>query len=232
MSFTGSWKELCDNKTLKQAHITDSDHFLILDGKIYYEKYFYAESKQSGLYCADFDLSGERMIGEAMKLLAADPATKSLLVSKDVKMLRISPESGEETCLMDLSEAGWNWDEHDTIRFSEVNIIQDTIYTKAELWGYQEGNGWNLKQITDVRDNFSQMSYVPEEGTEEKVYLLGKTEHYTLYGKGDYQSMLLEYNGNYAEIQYPYTSNYMDSPDLLETDLDGDSIEELAVWCL
>ena len=91
------------------------------------------------------------------------------------------------------------------------------------------GAGWNLKQITDVRENFSQMSYVPEEGTEENVYLLGKTEHYTLYGKGDYQSMLLEYNGNYAEIQYPYTSNYMTPPDLLETDLDGDSIEELAI---
>lgn len=273
-----------DNKTLKQAHITDSDHFLALDGKIYYEKYFYAESKQSGLYCADFDLSEERMIGEAMMLLAADPASKSLLVSKDGKLLRILPESGEEKCLMDLSEAGWNWDEHDTIRFSEVNMIQDTIYAKVELWGYQEGNGWrdslidskhyqiqgdgsgyqiwdpnasleasgdmfaylynekpglpcedpsgagwNLKQIADVRENFSQMSYVAEEGTEENVYLLGKIEHYTFYGKGDYQSMLLEYNGNYAEIQYPYTSNYMTPLELMETDLDGDSIEELAI---
>lgn len=41
--------------------------------------------------------------------------------------------------------------------------------------------------------------------------------------------MLLEYNGNYAEIQYPYTSNYMTPLNLLETDLDGDSIEELAI---
>ena len=47
--------------------------------------------------------------------------------------------------------------------------------------------GWDMENIIDVREKFSYMSYVPEEGTEEDTYLLGKTKSYTLYGKGDYR---------------------------------------------
>lgn len=89
--------------------------------------------------------------------------------------------------------------------------------------------GWNLEQVTDVRKTFAAMSYIPEEGTEDDTYLLGQTENYTLYGKGDYESMLLAYGDDYAWIRYPYTSNYMIPLDLMEYDYDGDGDEELAI---
>lgn len=89
--------------------------------------------------------------------------------------------------------------------------------------------GWNLEQVTDIRSNFADLSYVPEPGTEDDTYLLGETENYTLYGKGDFQSMLLTRNGRYSEIHYPYASNYMILPDLMEADFDGDGIEEVAI---
>lgn len=93
-----------------------------------------------------------------------------------------------------------------------------------------EAAGWDLQNAQDVRgERFGMLPSSPAEGTEESTYLLGNTEQYTLYGKGDYASMLLEYNGLYSEIHYPYTSNYMIPPKLLEADLDGDGINELAI---
>ncbi len=89
--------------------------------------------------------------------------------------------------------------------------------------------GWDLQNIRDVRLDFSALSPEPAAGTENNTYLLGKTEQYTLYGKGDYYHMLLEYNGLYAEIYYPFTSNYMIQPMLLEADLDSDGTNELAI---
>lgn len=88
---------------------------------------------------------------------------------------------------------------------------------------------WDLSNVKDVRETFSQMSYIPKEGAENETYLLGKTEHYTLYGKGSQDKLLLESEGNYAQIQYPYTSNYMTPLELLETDLDKDGQQELAI---
>lgn len=92
-----------------------------------------------------------------------------------------------------------------------------------------EETGWDLADVTDVRQNFTYMSYVPEPGTEDDTCLLGQTENYTLYGKGDFESMLLASDGVYAEISYPYGSNYMILPDLMEFDYDGDGTEELAI---
>lgn len=89
--------------------------------------------------------------------------------------------------------------------------------------------GWNMEHIVDVREKFSRMSYTPEEGTEDDTYLLGKTKSYTLYGKGDYRYLLLECDGNYAQIRYDYTSNYMTPLDLMEIDLDKDGKQELAI---
>lgn len=89
--------------------------------------------------------------------------------------------------------------------------------------------GWDLENVIDVRDTFAALPYTPEPGTEDNTYLLGKTENYTLYGKGDYEFMLLERNGRYSEIHYPYTSNYMTPLDLMEFDYDRDGIEELAI---
>ena len=90
-------------------------------------------------------------------------------------------------------------------------------------------HGWNLENAKDIRGNFSYMSYVPEEGTEGYTYLIGQTDVFTLYGMGDYGTMLLECEGKYAEIRYEYTSNYMTPLKLMEIDLDKDGKEELAI---
>ena len=90
-------------------------------------------------------------------------------------------------------------------------------------------SGWSLDQWIDLRKRFPDLVYMFEEDTLEDTFLLKDTEHYTLYGSGDYERMLLEYEGQYAEIRYPYTSNYMIPVDMVESDFDGDGTPELAM---
>ena len=272
-----------NTKELKQAHLTDDDEFLVLDGFVYYQKYEYQGNRGSELYRANLDLSEEeRVFAEAVELLRADEESGTLLVSMDGKLLRMSPDGAEEACLFDLTDAGWIWQEDDRVLFREVNVIENEIYVRAQHWGYTGKNGWrdsligeqyfciqadgsgfqswnpdallaeeeeafafasdpvpgqpcenpaeagwNLENAIDMREKFDELLYTPEDDT--KVYLLENTEHYTLYGKGDYLSMLLSCDGSYAEITYPYTSNYMIKPQLLEGDFDGDNRQELAI---
>lgn len=272
-----------NTKELKQAHLTDDDEFLVLDGFVYYQKYEHEGNRGSELYRAGLDFSEEeRVFTEAVELLQADKETGTLLVSMDGKLLRMSPDGAEEACLFDLADAGWIWQEYDKLLFREVNVIENEIYVRAQHWGYTEENGWrdsligeqyfciqadgsgfqawnpdallaedeeefrflsdpipgqpcenpaeagwNLENAIDMREKFEELLYTPEDDT--KVYLLENTEHYTLYGKGDYLSMLLACGGSYAEITYPYTSNYMIKPQLLEGNFDGDNRQELAI---
>ena len=94
-----------------------------------------------------------------------------------------------------------------------------------------EAGGWNLSHAEDVRENFHRMSPNPEEGTADAVYLLGESANhgYVLYGKGDYQTMLVFKEGKYAEINFPYASNYMELPRLIEKDIDRDGEMELCI---
>ncbi len=92
-----------------------------------------------------------------------------------------------------------------------------------------EEAGWNLQNVTDVRNDFFRLPLEPEEEKKDATYLLGKTENYTLYGKGDYETLLLECGGKYSEITYFYASNYMDPLQLFETDIDYDGKTELAI---
>ena len=93
-----------------------------------------------------------------------------------------------------------------------------------------EENGWDLSNVEDVREYFHRMSLEPEEGSINAVYLLGETnQEFRLYGKGDYQTMLLEMNGKYAEIDFPYASNYMELPRLIDNDIDHDGKLELCI---
>lgn len=119
----------------------------------------------------------------------------------------------------------WDPEQLRTDRENAENLNNGTVGTPC----VPEEAGWYLADVTDVRRDFTSMSYVPEPGTEDDIFLLGQTEKYILYGKGDFESMLLGFGGAYAEISYPYGSNYMILPDLMEFDYDGDGAEELAI---
>lgn len=92
-----------------------------------------------------------------------------------------------------------------------------------------EAEGWDPEQAEDVRERFGELPVEPDAAGRRKTYLLGETEYWTLYGKGDYKSMLLARNGRYTEINHPYRSNDQMCPELMEADLDHDGITELAV---
>lgn len=272
-------------KELHQAHFTDDDSFFIYKEKIYYSKYFNDnEEEGSDLYCSDLDLRNEMLVGENMTFLSASEKENRILVSTNGKIFSFLPDGSDGKCIFDITENGWEWDEYDKIYFTEVNVIENTLFCRVEKWGYEEGNGWrdtlinsqhyqvamdgsscqiwnpdavlaesaeafsylsdplpgipcenpvdhgwNLENAKDIRGNFSYMSYVPEEGTEGYTYLIGQTDVFTLYGMGDYGTMLLECEGKYAEIRYEYTSNYMTPLKLMEIDLDKDGKEELAI---
>ena len=94
-----------------------------------------------------------------------------------------------------------------------------------------EATGWEIGNVTDVRDNFSEICKIPVEGNENNTYLLCEMENGNmLYGKGDFQTMLLRKDGKYAEIEFPYMSNYCVLPQLMENDIDRDGQTELMIW--
>lgn len=170
----------------------------------------------------------------------------------------------------------------DRIQYEDINLLGDTMYLRAGLWGYREGvsigfrntlveecwlkvdlihataevwdplaqtkaasaeadlrefstvkelenAGWDPENSRDVRQTFSQLSPAPTPEEEAMTYLVAQTENYTLYGKGDYQSLLFGYRGGYTEFPVPYTSNYMIQPEVREQDFDGDGVSELCV---
>ncbi len=92
-----------------------------------------------------------------------------------------------------------------------------------------EAKGWDPEHAADVREQFQNLPTEPGVSERKKTYLLGETEYWTLYGKGDYRSMLLARNGRYTEITHPYRSGRPEEPELWEADLDHDGITELAV---
>lgn len=110
----------------------------------------------------------------------------------------------------------------DTIHFID-NAVPGKPCTEPEK------RGWSIHHAKDVRENFSDIPVYPTEKTQDDIYLLGKTENFTLYGKGNHENLLLESNGCYSEIFYPYTSNYMHLPELYELDIDQDGVLELGI---
>lgn len=267
---------------LNEKHLTDADEFWIMDGRVYYQKYDNFGESGSDIYSTDLSMSEELLIAENTQLLAVDREAQKLLTEKDGKLCINSTDGNVEKELPD-PRAAFDGEimENDHMTFTEVNVIGDTVYMKAQLWRYEEENGWrdsligetyfklslqeeeyqtwdpkglqelaeevdrlnepipgkpledvsawDLEKTIDLRESFQQMSYASEAWIEDQVYLLGKTEHYTLYGKGNQEELLLECEGAYAKLQYPYTSNYMTPLELLEVELDGDGQKELGI---
>lgn len=86
-----------------------------------------------------------------------------------------------------------------------------TAYLWASVVGKPcnpEEKGWNLNGADDT-------------------YLLKQEGNFTLYRKDDLERTLLQYEGEYAEIHYLYSPNYV--PALFEQDYDGDGQQELAI---
>lgn len=109
---------------------------------------------------------------------------------------------------------------------------EDDSWYRESMMGQpigMEAEGWDLEHAEDVRERFGELPVEPDAAGRRKTYLLGETEYWTLYGKGDYKSMLLARNGRYTEINHPYMSNDQMCPELLEADLDHDGITELAI---
>ncbi len=90
--------------------------------------------------------------------------------------------------------------------------------------------------VEDVREE-ERFFALPAEhgaGAERRLYLLGETENYKLYGAGDYQSMILEEKDSLTEILVPFITDGITlmAPGVQEADYDGDGAPELAVKLL
>ena len=90
--------------------------------------------------------------------------------------------------------------------------------------------------VADVREERAFFALPARPGTdaENRLYLLGETGHYRLYGAGDYQSMILEEQESLTEILIPFITDgiTLQRPDVQEADYDGDGKAELAVKLL
>ena len=118
----------------------------------------------------------------------------------------------------------------ENVLLEDIDLTQTVSLTKP----------WNGKTeemtVVDVREEekFSALPAEPRAGAESKLYLLGETEHYRMYGAGNYQSMLLEEQGIVTEISVPFITDgiTMMAPGMQEADYDGDGSPELAVRLL
>lgn len=118
----------------------------------------------------------------------------------------------------------------ENVLLEEIDLTRTASLTKP----------WNGKMeemtVVDVRkeEQFSALLAKPGAGAENRLYLLGETEHYRLYGAGDYQSMLLEEQDLVTEISVPFITDgiTMMAPGAQEADYDGDGSPELAVKLL
>lgn len=118
----------------------------------------------------------------------------------------------------------------ENLLFEEIDLTQAAPLTEPWSGAIEE------KTIVDVREEekFSALPAEPETGAENRLYLLGETGHYRLYGAGDYQSMLLEEQDLVTEISVPFITDgiTMQPPGVQEADYDGDGTPELAVKLL
>ncbi len=272
-------------KSLTEIHVTDDAAFHAADGYVYYQKYDNQGEGGNELYRMDYAFQKEEKIGESLTYLAHDVKTDTLLAAKPAgqnsfmsNLVRVSTDGSGEQLLFASQDLGWEAEENDRIRFAEISVMEESIYAKAEQWGYRgdagwrdslvreeyiwikadgsfsqvwnidwgtdeshtdrrkagvpcepASEGWDLADMTDVRKDFENLPFEPEPGTENDTLLLAQSDKYTLYGKGDYQSMLLACDGQYALISYPFISNYMIPVEIEESDYDGDGSTELAI---
>lgn len=118
----------------------------------------------------------------------------------------------------------------ENVLLEEIDLTQTASLTEPWSGKIEE------MTVADVREEekFSALPARPEAGPESRLYLLGETEHYRLYGAGDYQSMLLEEQGIVTEISVPFITDgiTMMAPGVQEADYDGDGSPELAVKLL
>lgn len=161
------------------------------------------------IYVTVSHLSGQRDEGAVWEKLSLENALEEV-------HLTINARGGIGIWFPDELTPGWE---------------DDSWYTEPMV-GIPMGmkaDGWDLQNVTDVREDFQNLPEKPNASERGRTYLLGETEYWTLYGKGDYKSMLLARNGRYTKISYPYRSSRPMCPELMEADLDHDGITELAV---
>lgn len=89
--------------------------------------------------------------------------------------------------------------------------------------------GWDLASLAPAPGDLAWELSNPQPGTEDNIYLLRQGGDYTVYCRGDGRAMLVEHDGAYAEVGYPFTSNYTMLPQFLENDFDNDGQTEMAV---
>ena len=207
---------------LIRRHLTDAAGFAAFGGYLYYEKYENEGGASQRLYRTDPGLSAEEEIGQALRFVAGDGESGRLLASSGRELISLLPDGTGRQSLSDAPEEA----------SQEPTVNQGVPAVPEE-------NGWDVASAVDLTaepyshngdGNLSVDAYRElADGTGALTCLLGETESYRLYGKSDFQSMLFEHEGNYAQLTYPYLSSYLSLPDILEGDFDGDGEEELAV---
>lgn len=111
---------------------------------------------------------------------------------------------------------------------------------EEEFWGKKLIVGTTFEPDTDLKkrildapdytSNWSSFHPVFEGDMSQNINLIGKTQHFLLYGTSDTESMIVKTADNlYISAKVPYTSNYMTQPLLKEMDYDGDGENELGI---
>lgn len=130
-----------------------------------------------------------------------------------------------------------DWYTVDRMTGKGENVLQEEIdLTQAAPLTEPWSGAVEEMEVVDVREEekFFALPAEPEAGAENRLYLLGETGHYRLYGAGDYQSLILEEQNLATEISVPFITDgtTMQPPGVQEADYDGDGAPELAVKLL
>jgi len=122
----------------------------------------------------------------------------------------------------------------------DITENQNSDTEEKEFWGKKLIVGTTFEPDTDLRkrildapdyaSDWGNFHPVYEGDMTENINLIGKTQHFLLYGTSDTESMIIKAPDNrYILAVVPYTSNYMTQPLLNEMDYDRDGENELAI---
>lgn len=226
--------DLVEVSLIKQYISVESDtaNYLIFNNTKYLVLNYAEEEKVNGQILA-FPLS------EEMELLEGIPGKKTILENSQIQcegdMLYVfdcySNGSVRAVDGESYTEEEYVWENPKELDTEDASIYGMEVDLSEEQQLTLEGLMLDCSENWDARPAYTGGdSTVFLEELHKRIYVIRKTEHFTLYGAGMDSEMLLETpNGAYVSMPGYFVSNYGVQPEVLEGDFDEDGSQELAI---
>lgn len=233
--------DVVDVSLVKQYISVESDtaNYLIFNNCKYLVLNYTEEGATSGQILA-YPLS------EKMELLEGIPGKKTILENSQIqcegdKLYVFDCYSDGTVCAADgvsYTEEEYVWENPKELKTEDASIYGMEVDLSDSQQSILEGLMLDCSENWDARPAYT-AGYTGGDSTvfleelHKRIYVVRKTEHFTLYGTGMDREMLLETpDGAFVSMPGYFVSNYGVQPEVLEGDFDEDGSQELAIKIL